>query len=151
MRRIGRYLALIFLAITVSSCATYDSATYGTASSAYSSYRRVKRDVTPSTVVAMMAYASAAYSRSDARTWAKARAIFNYIALDMESNGTVSTNYPIKPTASEIALFKKITTKWVDKMESSRLSARDGSKYFTATAAEFIVRIQNDEYSVPSI
>jgi len=149
MRRFSRYFVVLFLAIAA-GCASPDTTMFGT-SSAYGSYSRVRKDVEPTTVVAMMAYASSTYARTACRSWNEVRSTFNYMALDMESNGQVHNNYPIVPNKAELALFRQITNKWVDKMASSGLSVRKGPEQFNAAAAEFIFRIQRDEYVTPSL
>jgi hypothetical protein len=145
MRRFVRYFSVLLASILIAGCAT-PGATY-TASSAYSSYARVRESTTPTTIVAMMSYASSAYSTSTFTRWSHVRSMFTYIALDMESNGTVHANYPVKPNVTELALFRKVTNTWVNKMERSGTRVKDGPALFQAVAAQFIVRIQNDEYN----
>ena len=145
MRRFVRYFSVLLASILIAGCASTGSSY--TASSAYSNYTRVRKHTTPTTVVAMMSYASAAYSTSTFTRWDQARSMFNYIALDMESNNIVHANYPVKPVSAEIALFRKVTNNWVTKMQRAGESAKDGPRLFQAVTAEFIGRIQNSEYN----
>lgn len=145
MRRFVRYFSVLLAAIMIAGCAVPGS-TY-TASSAYSSYNRVRESTTPTTIVAMMSYASSAYSTSTFTRWDHVRSMFNYMALDMEGNRTVHANYPVAPNGTEMALFRKVTNNWVNKMQRTGVHVQDGPQRFQAVAAEFIVRIQNDEYN----
>ena len=140
-----RYAAILLL-ILVTSCATPYGASSRTHTTSIAGYTRVRTEVRSTVVVALLAQTSAQYSRTVFKSWNQVQHFFTNIEADIVSNGVISPNYSVMPTAAELKLHRDIVSQWLRRTRSTTLHPADSGAYFAHTVHSIISSINNLEY-----
>ena len=141
------FLATLLVACT--SCSTYYTRSISSVNSSYDTYRRERKHLDHTVLVAMLSYSSARVNSTPMHSDSDFKgALFAYIDA-VEKYGVVSSSYPVKPTKEEIKYIRNFMRSFYSHAQRSRLSVKRMRQDYRLLVGSLISRLQELEYSGP--
>jgi hypothetical protein len=148
LNKVGKWILPFIIPLLLVSCTTpIPESTYGVEISTYHEYLRVKDVVTTDNVIALLSYSSAIMNSNTHSTWADVEKLLRAYDTYVVKNKVISNNYPVSPSSSDLAIFRKFYNSWLRAYRDSSVAPSSCGQYYAQDASRLVFKMSDSNYN----